>query len=211
VRTVALRPVAITFALGLGVLAASVLAGLAPAFPRLAGSDNVAVTALIDKTSTSGWSRCQADEILPHDAAALRISLLSRRGPAVGVAVLAGARPVASGRRAPGWSGLSVVVPLAARPTRDVPVQVCVTLGKSRGQVGVLGSPATPAAPARMRIDYLRAGRESWWSLAPMIAARLGRGQAWSGPSVAVAAAVLTAAAIALALRVAHAEARDDR
>jgi hypothetical protein len=211
VRAAALSPVATTLVLGLGVLAASVLAALAPASPRRAGSDNVEVVGLIAKPPTSGWSRCQAGEILPHDAAALRISLASTRGPAVGVAALADGRRVASGRRAPGWSGSSVVVPLAARPHRDVPARVCVTVGASRRHVGVLGTPASPPAPARMRIDYLRAGRESWWSLLPTIGARLGRGHAWSGPSVAIVTALLIVAVIALALRVAHAEARDDR
>lgn len=210
-RTAALSPVVTTFALGLGVLAASVLIGLAPASQRRAGSDNVAVIALLAQPPTSGWSRCQAGEIVPRDAAALRISLRSARGPAVGVEALADGRRVASGRRAPGWSGASVVVPLAARPRQDVPARVCVTVGASRRRVDVLGSPASPPAPARMRIDYLRAGRESWSSLLPTIVTRLGRGHVWGGPSMAVVIALLTVAAIALALRVAVAEAREDR
>lgn len=210
-RTAGLSPLAVTLVLGLGACAAGIFAVLAPATQRRAGSDDVEVTALVAEAPAGGSARCQGGELLPRDAAALRISLRSARGPALGVVALAGGRRVASGRRAAGWSGASVVVPLADRPARDVAARVCVTLGASGSRVDVLGSPAAPPAPARMRIDYLRAGRESWFSLLPSIAARLGRAHAWSGPSVAIAVALLTALAVALALRVALAEAREER
>jgi predicted membrane protein DUF2142 len=195
------RSVRITLIVGLGLLAASVAVVLAHRSTRLAGSDNTPATALVEELPARGGRLCQGGEILPQGTAALRLSLQSDAGPPIDVLALAGARRVAAGHRAAGWSGSSVTVPLAASVRRDVPVRVCVRVGAGGGEhVDVLGLAASESAPGRLRVEDLRAGRASWWSFAPQIVARLGRGHAWSGPSVALVAGLLTLAAIGVAL-----------
>lgn len=199
-RTSAVRPVRITLAVGLVVLAVSVLATLTHAAPRLAGSNDVEATAIAGEAPASGWRHCQGGEILPQGTAAVRLALQSGTGPAVGVVALADGRRVAAGRRAPGWGGSSVVVDLRSRPSRELAVRVCVTVGAGADRVDVLG-PAAGTMTGPLRIDYLDAGGASWWSRLPAIVTRIGRGHAWSGPSVAIVIAMLMLAAIGLALR----------
>lgn len=192
-----MRSIRITLLVGLAALAVSVALALAHAAPRLAGSDNVEATGLVRELPARGGRLCQDGETLPQGTAALRLSLQSEAGPPIGVVAFAGGRPVARGHRAPGWGGSSVIVPLSAPLRRDLPARVCIGVGASDEHVDVLGATAT----GRLRIDALRAGRASWWSLAPTIVTRLGRGHAWGGPSVAIIAGALMLAAIALALR----------
>jgi hypothetical protein len=186
-----------TLLVGLTALAVSVGLTLAHASPRLAGSDDVEATALLRELPPHGGRLCQNGETLPRGTAALRLSLQSETGPPIGVVALAKGRRVAGGQRAPGWGGSSVTVPLSTPPRRDVPLRICIDVGASGEHVDVLGATAS----GRIRIDDLRAGPESWWSLAPAIVTRLGRGHAWSGPSVAIVAGALMLAAIGLALR----------
>jgi hypothetical protein len=196
-RTPGVRSIRITLLVGLATIVASLAVVLGNGAPRLTGSNNIPAAELLEELPPHGGRHCQDGEELAQRTAALRLSLQSTEGPPIRVVALADGHAVASGRRAAGWSGSSVVVPLSRTPHRDVPVRICVEVGPSSEHVDMLGA----TAAGRIRIDGLFAGRPSWWSLAPAIVTRLGRGHAWSGPSVALAAGVLALAAIALALR----------
>lgn len=140
--------------------------------------------------ATGDSSACQAHEALPRDTAAVRLALTTNIGARVNVSVLAGARVIARGSTSPGWRGASVTVGLRPLPTSFAPVEICFALSDLNARVGMLGvtTDRNQAAysgeqvlPGRMRIEYLRASRQSWFSMANAVAWRLGLGRAASG------------------------------
>jgi hypothetical protein len=202
------RAVRTALAVGLAVLAVSIAATLPHALRRLLGSNDVRTLVGFEADPVRVLRLCQRDELLPRGTAAVRLSLSSGRrpGPAVRVSAIAGGRPVASGYRAAGWRQATLVVPLRDAVARDVLARVCVAIAAGP-PVNVAVTAAPGEGETRLRIDELHAGRDSWWSFLPTIVHRIGLGHAWSGPSVALVVALLTLAAVGLAVRqVARAE-----
>lgn len=206
------RPASIVGLLGAGALALALAAVLSHRATRLAGTDDVDTQATLTAQGAGGLRTCQRGELLPADAAAVRISIgpVANAGtPSVRVAFEARGRAVASGALAPGWSEPSPSVPLRRRsPARDVRGRLCVEVGrdggfalKGAGAQQVAPQPPASGLPGRFRADYVRAGRESWWSLAPVVVTRMGRGHAPAGAWAVVLVAVLTLAAFAVAAR----------
>jgi hypothetical protein len=108
------------------------------------------------------------------------------------------------------WSGKSVLVPVRPVPTRTTTGRVCLRISDASGHAETMfagaQSDAGPTAtygdnelPIRLRLEYLMPTQRSWWAFAPTVAERIGFGHAWSGTSVALLAALLTATSIALA------------
>lgn len=209
------RPASVAGLLGACALAAALAAVLSHRATRLAGTDDVGTQATLTTHAAGGGGRlrtCQPGELLPGDAAAVRISLervANAATPAVRVAFEARGRTVASGALAAGWSGTSPRVPLRrSAPARDVRGRLCVEVAPGGGFAlkGAAQQPEAPQPPAaglpgRFRADYVRAGRASWWSLAPLVVARMGRGHAPGGAWAVALVAVLTLAALAIAAR----------
>jgi len=110
--------------------------------------------------------------------------------------------------RGSGWTGGTVTVPVRPVVGRAVHnVTICFKLGPTREIVTIEGQLTKPAVaargegaalPGRMRIEYVRAGHSSWWSLALPTARRLGLGRAWAGSWVALLLATLMGAVVAL-------------
>jgi hypothetical protein len=196
------RAVRVALALGLAALAVSIAVTLPHASRRLLGSNDVRTLVGFEADPVRVLRLCQREELLPRGTAAVRLSLsaVRRPGPAVRVSAVAGGRQVAGGSRAAGWRQAALVVPLRRIVARDVVARVCVAIAAGP-PVNVAVTAAPGEGVTRLRIDELPAGRDSWWSFLPTIVHRIGLGHAWSGPSVALAVALLTLAAVALAVR----------
>jgi Predicted membrane protein (DUF2142) len=189
---------ALLLGLALTVIAVAVtLSG----YPDVVTSTNaVALEAHLGQTEGPA-TVCQPGESLPRDASAIRLSLEAPIGPRVTVAVLSGGRLLTSGTRGSGWTAASVTVPVKPLAYTSSGTTVCFHADRSRARLAILGAPTDPAVaarsstgrtlPGRLRIEYVRAGRASWWSLAGSSARRMGLGRAVAGTWIPMLALLL--------------------
>ncbi len=134
---------------------------------------------------------CQSNEVLPRETSAIRLRVESFFGPRVTVEMLDHGRVIAQGERGPGWTGGVVTMPVSPLSTARTGLDLCFKLFLNGDESNILlGEPTTGARaayshdarlPGRLRVEYLRPGRSSWWSLAPAVARRMGLGHAWAG------------------------------
>jgi hypothetical protein len=159
--------------------------------------------------AASGAGACQADEVLPAGISAIRLTLVAAAGPRVSVTALSGTQVLTSGIAGSGWTSGAVTVPVRPVARAISHARICFKLGQSVENV-VLGGSKTSAAvaargsegkalPGRFTIEYMRAGRSSWWSLAETVARHMGLGRAPSGAWVALLLAALMSAVVAIA------------
>jgi hypothetical protein len=193
---------------GLGLIAIAIAVTLTRSPPSVAHTNWISDDAEL-ATATGGASVCQAAEQLARDTSAIRLSLETVIGTPVTVRVLSGGRVVAQGRRSSGWTAASVTVPLSPlRPYAVHDASICFHLAATRGPVQLLGD-KTPRAAAmtdergaplggRMKIEDLRAGTSSWWSLAVGVARRMGLGHAASGTWLALLVVFMAVVTVAL-------------
>jgi hypothetical protein len=184
-----MRSVKIAIALGLALLAISIGLTLTRSPPLLAGTNSILVATKVASTTRSA-SACQANEVLPANTSAIRLSLEATLGPRVTVKASSGRQVVTYGERPAGWTGLGVTVPVKRVPQSTSGVKICFAFGVENERVSIFGqtTSAKVAAtggeevlPGRMRIEYLRSGHSSWWSLASSVSRRIGLGRAWAG------------------------------
>ncbi len=153
-------------------------------------------------------SICQGGETLPQGTTSLRLSLKALIGPRITVKALAAGRVIASGEHPPGWTTAAVTVPIA-RVGHTIPdVTVCFALALNDESVEIAGAATArteaaitsegQALPGRVKIEYLRPGDRSWWSLARSTARHLGLGRAWAGTWVSALVLALMGAVLAL-------------
>jgi hypothetical protein len=201
-------------ATGLTLIAIAVALVLSGSPVRVVAKNSVAaqagsVAAQTGIASADGHAHaCQADEVLPSSTSALRLSFEAAVGPSVTVTALSGTRVLTRGTRASGWTGAQVTVPVVRVPRTTSHVTVCFGLGQSREVVHIFGRPSRTAAVAssgadqirgRFGVEYLAAGRHSWWSLVPSVARRIGLGRAPGGTWIVLVLAALMAAVAILA------------
>jgi hypothetical protein len=150
---------------------------------------------------------CQPGETLPRRTSAIRLRTYAFLGPRVTVQLRAQGRVIARGERASGWTGGVVTVPVNRLRASRSGVELCFTLfGNGDESVQLVGEPASPALaahyrggalPGRIRVEYLRPGDASWWSLVPEVARRMGLGHGppgtWSVVLVLIAMGCLVA------------------
>jgi hypothetical protein len=153
---------------------------------------------------------CQANETLPAGVSAIRLSLLTYFGPAVRVKLSAGPSVLAHGARGPGWSGTAVTVPVSPRRRAVAHVRLCVNVAPNSELIGFTGVRASARRAAvlngepmnvRLGVEYLAAGRGSWWTRILAVARHIGIGHALSGTWVALLIAALVAGVGGLAAR----------
>ena len=201
------RRVAVTLAVGLIVLAVGLVATLSRAAPRRTGTNDVTTDAVFGVTH-GGDTLCQPHELIPAGTGAIRISLSGTGGriPTAGVVLADGSRTIASGGNPATHGSGALVVPLHPVVRHDAQGRVCIRLG-SGGRLTIRGHvTASPFAarsgrkplPGLLRFEYLRPGRESWWSFASTVAHRMGIGHAIGGASVALLALLLVVGSIGL-------------
>jgi hypothetical protein len=178
--------------LGLVGLAAAVAVVLGQSEQRLAGTNDVpAGTA--GRTVLGGQTVCQAEVLFPDTAGVrFRATPGGSAGPPLDVwgSPSTGQPQFMHGSIPAGWRAGWVLVPTQTL-RRATSGQVCIRNN---------GSPPIRLAGwvGQARFEYVRPGRESWWSTIPAIWQRFGVGKAgWEGSWTLVLALVLVLAAIA--------------
>ncbi len=195
-------------AVGLAALLVTSLVILADHASRRSGTDLTTDTGYAISLGP-GQQLCQPGELLPADTAALRIDADPRgaAGPPLQARLGGPSGALSEGRLAPGWSRGLVRIPLA-RLARESSGEVCLrNVGAQTiafgGELPAQGFQITVAGqtfPGRLRIEYLRPGRESWLALTPTIVHRFSLGKSdlvrhWA--AAGVLALMLIAAAFA--------------
>lgn len=126
---------------------------------------------------------CQSEEVVPKGTTIMRLSLLSLLGPRIKLLATAGGQLVTTGIRSAGWTGTVVSIPVQPVTRTYTHATICFTLAKRQQLVNYRGantthSPAvsngTQVLPGRIRVEYLRPGRETWLSMALPTARRIG-------------------------------------
>lgn len=201
------RQVAVALASAILVAAVLVAAVLSSSAPRRAGTNGRLLALPVNLKP--GARFCQRYEVLPKGTAALVLTVNTgapdRQGGPLEVLInLPGVRTI-RGRAPGGYVTQPVAVALAqgAPPAGDMyGAEVCVR-NRGRVTVAVFGERVFPGeraaavtgrtkdAPARARIDWLRAGEETWFAFAPVIAERYALAKAsffgpWTLPLLAV-------------------------
>jgi hypothetical protein len=186
-------------AAGLVAIAAALVLVLADSKPRQAGSNYVLEAGPVLTLKGSG-SRCQEQQVIPADSAALRL-LVGTYGepmPAVRVSARAGGRAIAAGRLPAGGEEGHVRIPIdrVGRLVDDAEVCVAIRAPDRSRRTVLYGS------GDQVRFEWLRPDSESWFELVPTVAHRFGLAKPFvSGAWVLVLAGLLLAAAWVLGLR----------
>jgi hypothetical protein len=196
-------------AIGLVLIAGGVAATLAHDAERRTGTNGIPATVFLG-TMAHGEALCQTDEHIPRGTAALRFTAVStsRAVPQLTVTLARGGVVQAKSSDAHWEGGDAIVVPFERPLDAGAFVEVCVRVHAAEQRpyafMGVetyLGEGASKdgqPVPGAMHVEYLSAGGGSWWSFAPTLMRRLGRGHAWSGAPVVALAALLMLTPIAL-------------
>jgi hypothetical protein len=169
-------------AVGLVAIAAILVVVLGQRGQRRSGTDMTPNGAFVAAIG-AGQRTCQDSELLPGDTSAVRatISAGGKPTPALRIAFRsAGGRLLSSGKIAAGWRDGVVQIPIShvAHP-REL-VTVCLyNVGPSAVSIaGALPDPAyhmtvgPQTLEGRLRYDYMRPGKESWFELLPTIVYR---------------------------------------
>jgi hypothetical protein len=160
-------------AAGFVLLAVALVVTLGHSAPRSAGSNGVAQ--LEEVATVRGIDRrCQDGEVVPRDAAALRLLVGTYGRPAPGLRVSVrgpAGETVTKGFRPPGGREGTVDVPVARVKRTSGGNRVCITVfGEPR--IVLYGS------GGRLHLEWMRPGSGSWFSLLPTIAHRFGLAKA---------------------------------
>jgi hypothetical protein len=222
-----MRSVTVTLAVGIALLVVVGVVTLTRAPPRVV---RAVAQALVGRgehrklgLTASEIAICQANEVLPAGVSGIRLSMRAFYGAPVQVVAYSGSRVLAEGRRGADWTAQSVTVPVAPLARASAHVKLCFAIGPNSEPVAILGVPASeretavaltsrkirPAAAAiegvplggRVGVEYLAAGRGSWWSRLSSVAGHMGLGRAYSGAWIALLVAALMATVGVLAVR----------
>jgi hypothetical protein len=153
---------------------------------------------------------CQAAGALPRDTSAIRVAIEARAvGPMVTLEILSGSRVLTTGRQVAGWGPApTVTVPVGRLAHTADNARICITVGPTVEPFRFRGIPRQPPLTGvgklqsvTLRMEYLRSGPSSWWSLASSIAYHMGLGRAASGTWIVFLALALMLAVAILAAR----------
>ena len=201
-----MRNVRIALAVGLAALVAVLAVVLSQSRLSVAGTNSVA--AQHELTSLPGGSKgCEEAGTMPAGTTAIRVSLGANVGPKVNLQALSGQQVIAQGERGAGWGfAASTTVPVKRVSQTINDARVCVALGADSYRIIFYGSSVYVTTVSgqrgvarRFRVEYLRPGHRSWWSLTSYVAHRMGFGRAPSGTWVVflVIALMITIATLA--------------
>lgn len=195
--------------------------GLSRSPPVVARTNGVPIEGTV-KAMTSAGEACQDHEVLPSGTTAIRVSLEALLGPRVRVRVARGGELLASGERSSGWTRQNVTITVPPLRRAVSQASVCFSLAPKDETVDLVGGRSSDAlvtsggagpggppgsiylpqiarpAAAAIRIEYLRPGARTWWSLALEVARRMGLGRAPSGTWIALATMVAMATVVAI-------------
>jgi hypothetical protein len=194
--------VKVTFGVGVALLIAVCAYALTRSPPRVlraAPKPSGLVTAL-----SGDGEACQAGEVLPAGASAVRLSIAAYVGARIRVKVYSGSQLLTEGSRDPDWTGTSVTVPVSPLRESVSNASVCFAISPNSESLFVLGT-ETPTSEAmylptgerlsgRLEIEYLGPGQGSWWSRILTVARHMGLGRAFSGTWIVLLIAAMVAA-----------------
>jgi hypothetical protein len=191
--------VRLALAVGLAACALALAITLSRSPPVLAGTNSVAAEGFV-ATTRGNATFCQDGETLPSGTSAIRLSVNTNISPKVEAVVYSGSRMVTHGAQQPGPLTAAIAVPVTPLQRTVVDAKVCFELGPVVEPMRLLGGRTHPQRrgekPAiKIKVEYLRAGRRSWWSLVPTLARHIGLGRAPSGAWVAWIPVLLMAGA----------------
>ena len=207
-------------AVGVCALVAALALALARHEPRRSGTNLTPAGAFVVGLK-SGQQACQEFETLPADTAAIRVTAGThgKPGPPLEATVSnSGGRVLTSGRIAAGWHEGFVRIPVEHVSTATEETRVCIREGRSGAgaapielagniQVGFNMQVAGVTVPSvRLRLDYMRPGREDWYQLLPTIGHRFSLAKAgflrhWEWIAFLLLVLATAAAAIVTVLR----------
>jgi hypothetical protein len=160
-------------AAGFVTLLAALFVTLSHAAPRQAGSNYVPEAGEVVKRR-GDWRHCQGGEIVPKDAAKLRLLVGTYGRPTPELRVTArrsGGDVVTIGKLPAGGREGHVHIPVREASETQGDLQVCVSVS-GQGRTVLYG------AGGRLRLDWFRDGSESWFDILPTIAHRFGLARA---------------------------------
>jgi hypothetical protein len=194
-----MRRVPVALAAGLVLIVAALVVVLSRAPLTLAGTNGVVANPKVAKTGGQ-VTICRNEGTLPANTSAIRVSLSANVGPKVTVRVQSGKTVVAEGSRPPGW-GLAETV---TTPVKPIPhairnVRICTRVGAAAETIEIKGT--IIKGVVALRVEYLRAGPSSWWSLASSVADHIGLGRSPTGTWIAWLAVALMLAIAGLTSR----------
>jgi hypothetical protein len=222
-----MRNVKVTLAAGIAITIAVLAVVLTRSPPRVVHASSPPDNSIIG-VNYGQAALCQTGETLPAGVGAIRLSVVAFFGSNIRVVAYRGSRILTEGRRGPNWTGASVTVPVEPVDRTTSHVRLCFAFAPNQERIVILGRPTptreavvasrvstlAPRTPAealepsqaiplkgRVVVEYLAAGRSSWWSRVLSVARRMGIGHALSGTWLALLAAALMAAVGVLAVR----------
>lgn len=208
--------VRIVLGIALTLVGVAVAVTLSQAKPRLAGTSFVAQGTFVVLPPHA--TACQRNVWLADDAAAAQL-LVGTYGQPLPALALTFTGPdgtvLAHGARAAGGADGPVTVRFTGGAVDGNRVATACVRNGGAHRIALGGAVANPDAAARVAgrpvggvvgFRYFRAGRESWWSLAPTLAQRFGLGKArvlgtWTLPLLALMLAGLWVVVVRLLLR----------
>lgn len=208
-RTQALRT-RIALAIGLALLIPAIGVTLSRSPATVSGANPIKSVGTYETVTGGLFEACQRNETLPAGTTAIRLSLDAILGPRIKLRALAGKRLLTSGERGAGWTAGDVTVPVKPLDRTAHGVAICFEFNALDESVALVGQRVTSGTPAKpglgaSRIEYLRPGDRSWWSLASTVAAHMSSGHAWPGawvvPFLALVMSAILAAVCWLSLR----------
>lgn len=180
-RRPALTPVRALVVAGLLALTGWAVVGLSRSEPRRSGTNLTKDVGYVIPLG-SRQELCEPGELLPGDTGALRLRASSSApgGPRLSVSISDSAGRISSGALAQGWRSGTVSIPVS-RIAQTLPAAtVCianlgdrqVSFGGSAPDASFYVAIAGKPLSGRLRIEYMRPGSESWFSLLPTLAHR---------------------------------------
>jgi hypothetical protein len=163
-----------------------------------------------------GQTHCQIGEVVPKRTSALRLRLgtYGALGPRATVTISAAGSPTVRGALPSGWHEGDVIVPVSPVRRELHDARLCIANQGRTARVAAAGESVgglnaqigTQPQGGRIRAEYLAGAPQSWWEIAPWMAARVGlvRGAFPGGAALVVWALVtlgIALGAVSLVLR----------
>jgi len=202
------RSVRVTLAVGLTLLVTAILVVLSGSPPTVVGTNSIHANRAVEYAK-GGSSRCQPSGTIPGGTTAIRISASANTGPRVTLKALSGPLLITDGERDAGWGvDETVTVPVKRVPQTIPNAIICIAFGAAIEPIQINGATVQTrtgtgeiASAVLLRLEYLRPGNASWWSLASSVAGRMGRGHAPGGAWIVFLLIALMIAVATLASR----------
>jgi hypothetical protein len=204
-----MRSVMIVLAVGLASIAVAIAIVLSHSPLVVAGSNSISTNQYIE-LEKGDLSTCQPSGAIPKGTSAIRIGVEGiGMSPAVSVRILTGSRVFREGKQVAGKGATpNVTVHVKSLAHALAGAQICTTVQPTGESLRFYGKPTGPASHspnplqnAELKMEYLRPGARSWWSLASSVTYHMGLGHAPSGALSVILALALMLAVVVLAMR----------